>query len=472
MIVTAIVVVPLLAAFVCAMPVVSRAARPLSVAAGLAVAAIGAAALLGAPDLGAPDLRTSWAPGVGAGYVVAVDPLSAAFLMLLGVVFATGAAASAGVGHRRAYFTLWDLLLALLAGLFIARDLLLFFIFWEACLVPVGILLWAWGGTGRRSATLTLVTRDLLGSASLLVGIVSIAVARGTLDLDAIAARPIPAGVQLLPAILCLGAFASRLPLFPLHGWLPRVYVAATTPLAIVVAGGLATSAAYGIVRVCLAIFPQGMSAAAPVLVALAAVGVLYGALVASRQDDLRRLLAFMSLAQLNLIALALFAATATSLRGAVLATISHGLVIGAALLVAAMIARRTSSFALSRAGGLASSAPALAALFTLTTFAAIGLPGTSGFSGTVVALAGAYERFPAATAVAALVFAVAAVAGLGAVRRAFHGPPLASGAELRWRERLLVVPLLALVVALGVAPRALTDRIGDETLPSVDLGR
>jgi len=138
-------------------------------------------------------------------------------------------------------------------------------------------------------------------------------------------------------------------------------------------------------------------------------------------------------------------------------------------LLLAAMLARRTSSFELSRAGGLATSAPLLAALFGLTTFALLGVPGTSGFAGDVVALAGSYERFPAATATAALGLIVAAVYGLDAMRRAFHGPPLATGADLGWRERALVVPLLALVVILGVAPGLLTDRIADEALPAVE---
>ena len=469
MIVTAIVVVPLFAAFLCTLPVVSRAARPLSIVCGLAVSALAATAFVAT---GAPELRTTWASDLGAGYGVAVDGLSAAFLMLVGLVFATGAAASGRVGHRRAYFALWDLLLTFVAVVFVTRDLLLFFIGWEACAVTLAVLLAGWGGYDRRGAAMRLVLHDLSAGALLLVGIVSVAVARGTLDIDALASRPIPGGVQLLPGLLCLAAFAARLPLFPLHGWLPRAHVAATAPIALVLAGGFATTGAYGIVRVCLSLFPQGMSTAAPVLVALAAVGVLYGALVATRQDDLRRLLAFTSISQLNLIALALFAATATSLRGAILATVSHGLVIGSAFLLAAMVARRTSSFALSRAGGLAAATPVLAALFTLTVFAAVGVPGTSGFAGDAVALAGAYERFPAATGAAALVFIIASVSGLRAVRRAFNGPPLATGADIKWREQLLVVPLLLLVVALGVAPRVLTDRIADEALPSLDQRR
>jgi NADH-quinone oxidoreductase subunit M len=250
---------------------------------------------------------------------------------------------------------------------------------------------------------------------------------------------------------------------------MPRTVIAAPVPVSLAIVGGLATSASYGIVRVSLPLFPQGMATAAPVLVALAAVGALYAALIATRQVDVRRLIAYASLSQLQLIALGSFAASATSVRGAVLATVSHGVVIAALLLLAGMVALRTKSFAFSRAGGLAASTPLLAMLFTLTVFAAIGLPGTSGFAGQLLVLAGAYERFPAATAVAAGVFVVAAVYGLVAVRGVFHGPPLATGMDLGWRERALVAPLLALVILLGVAPTLLTDRIPSDALPAVE---
>jgi NADH-quinone oxidoreductase subunit M len=467
---TAIVIVPLAAAVACALPYVSRAARPIGVIAGLAVTVLAALSLA---LNGTVDMRTTWATDLGAGYAVDLDALSATFLMLVGLVFAIGAAASARVASRREYFALWDLLLASLAGLFVARDLLLFVICWDACLIPLVVVIWQWGsGRERRSAATRLLVYELGGSALLLVAILSLAVARGTLDFDGLAARRVPPSGQLLPALLALGAFAVRLGLFPLHGWLPRAYAAAPVPVAMALCGGLAASAAYGIVRVDLTLFPQGMSAAAPVLVALAAVGVLYGAVVATRQDDLRRLIAFANLSQLNLVALALFAATATSLRGAVLASISNGLVIATALLLAAMLARRTSSFALSRAGGLVASTPILAALFGATTLAMIGLPGTSAFAGDVVALAGSYERFPAATATAALGLIAAAAYGLGAMRRAFQGPPLATGMDLRRRERALVAPLLTLIVLLGIAPGLLSDRIPDDALPALEVGR
>jgi len=466
---TAVVIVPLVAALLCALPRLSRAAQPIAVLSGLAVIALSALALASGTSTGT---RTTWAPQLGAGFAVDVDGLSGSLLGLVGLVFAVGAAASARVSRRGAYFALWCLLQALLAGVFVSRDLLLFFLFWEALLIPLAVLIWQWGGDDRRGAATRLVLHNLAGSAAFLVVIVTLAVARGTLDIDALAARPIGSAGQLVPALLILLAFAVRLPVFPLHGWMPRTLIAAPVPVSLAIVGGLATSAAHGIVRVSLPLFPQGMATAAPVLVALAAVGALYAALIATRQVDLRRLIAYASLSQLQLIALGSFAASATSVRGAVLATVSHGVVIAALLLLAGMVALRTKSFAFSRAGGLAASTPLLAMLFTLTVFAAIGLPGTSGFAGQFLALAGAYERFPAATAAAAGVFIGGAVFGLVPVRRVFHGPPLTTGRDLGWRERALVAPLLALVILLGVAPTLLTDRIPSDALPAVEAPR
>ena len=468
MIATALIVLPLFGAALCALPWLARAARALTVLVSLAVAALAGWSLVAPLATGA---RIAWVPAIGASYRVDVDGLSGVFVVLAGVVFAVGAAASPRVGHRRAYLALWGLLLAAVDGIFVARDLALFLAFWELALVTIAIFIWGWGSGDRRGATLAFVAHAQAGSALLLVAIVSMAVARGTLDIAALAARPIGTAGQLLPALFSLAAFAAVLPLFPFHSWLPRVLMSAPAPVAFAITGIVSTCAAYGILRICLGLFPQGMADAAPVLVALASVGALHGALVATRQDDLRGRIAYASLSQLSVIAVALFAATATSLRGAILAGVSHALVVAALLLLAAMLAARTSSFAISRAGGIAASAPVLAALSLLATLAAIGVPGTSGFAGPLLALAGSYERFPAATIATAFVLIVSAVYGGDVVRRAYHGPPLVSVRDVTWRERLVVAPLLALIIVLGLAPRLVTDRIGADALPAVEVG-
>src|SRR5437870_738852 len=181
-----------------------RAARPLTVLVSLGASALAIATFVERLQVSA---RVTWANALGAMYLVDIDGLTAVFLALSGVVFAIGAAASARVPHRRAYFALWCLLLAAVDGVFVARDLGLFFVFWEAMLVPLAVLMWQWGGPDRRGATLRFLLYTMAGSALLLVGIVGIAVARGSLDIDALAARPIAASAQLLPALLFLGAF-------------------------------------------------------------------------------------------------------------------------------------------------------------------------------------------------------------------------------------------------------------------------
>jgi NADH-quinone oxidoreductase subunit M len=293
--------------------------------------------------------------------------------------------------------------------------------------------------------------------------------ARGTLDIDALAARPIAASGQLLPAILLLAAFAPALALFPFHGWSPRAYAAAGPGVAMLVPGLLATAAGYGTLRICVGMFPQGMAAAAPVLVGLATVGALYGALLASRQDDMRRGLAFLAMSQQSLVALAIFAATPNSIRGAILLMIASAISMSAALVAVDALARRASSPLLSRSGGIESSAPRLAALATLASFAAIGVPGTAGFAASLLALAGIYERYPAATVVATVVLVLCAAWAATLGRRALHGPPLVRAArDVHARELAVIVPLLIVVLVLGVAPRLVLDRIGEGSVPAV----
>ena len=461
--------VPLAAALACAVPRIARASRWVSALAGLAVTVLAVLVLAGVR--GGP-LRFGWAGALGADSAVDLDPFSAPFVALTGIVLAAGALASERVGHRRAYFALWDLLLASLVATFVARDLLLFFVFWDAALVPIALLIWQWGDRDRRAATQRLLVHALTGSALLLVGIVSLAVARGTFDIDALAARRVPASAQLLPAMLILAGIAVRLPVFPLHGWLPRAMASAPIPVSVAIVAAMSASAAYAVMRIPLYLFPDGMATAAPLLGALAAVGAVYGAIVATRESDLRRILAFAGIAQANLVALGIFTGTDTSLRGALFTSLSGGLGITAALVLVGAVARRTSSFSLARAGGLAATAPGLAACFGIAVFALVGLPGTSGFVGMLLTLTGAYERLPASTAFASLAWIIAAVAALGALRRVFHGPPLARGVDLRAIEGLVVIPLLVVAIVLGVVPRVLNDRLPDDALPSAELVR
>lgn len=450
-----VLVIPLIAAAACALPI-GTLARPLAVFAGLlTVVAAGVSAWVG----GSPFESVVWAGPLGAQLAVGMDGMSTALLMLSGVLFATGAAASGGVRSPRAYFALWSLLQATVAGILIARDLILFFAFWEALLVPLTLLMWQWGGADRRAVTLRLLLSWMSGSALLLTGILALGVGARTFALADLGGYRLAEGSQVLFALLFLGAFAVRLPLFPLHAWHARAYVTAPLPLAIVLAGIISKTAIYAIARICLPLFPRGMADLAPYLIALATVGALYGALLAMRQRDTRTFIAYATLSQVDFIALGVFVGSPTGREGALIASVSHGLVVAMLVLLAGSLARRIGSFELG-SGGLASRAPLLTTFFIAAVLTLIGVPGTSGAPGDLLILAATFARSAGVGLVAAFVMILSAAYGVGLLRTVFFGPAavVAERPDLRWRERALLIPLLALVIVFGVAPRIIGD--------------
>ena len=450
-----VLLIPLIVAAACALPI-GGLARPLAVLAGLLTAATaGAAAWFGVG--GGPADTFVWAGPIGAQLAIGADGWSAALLALCGVVFAAGAAASGGGRSPRAYFALWSLLQVTVAGVFVARDLILFFAFWETLLVPLALLMWHWGGADRRAVTLRLLLYWMTGSALLLTGIVVLGVGARTFSLGDLSGYRLAEGSQVLLALLFLAAFAVRLPLFPFHAWLSRTYVAAPLPLAIVIGGVVSKTAIYAIARICVPLFPRGMADLAPYLIGLATVGALYGALVATRQRDTRTFIAYATLSQVDLIALGAFLATADGVEGALIGSVSHGLVVAMLFLLAASLARRLGSFGFGT-GGLAPRAPVLMSLLVIAILAAIGVPGTSGAPGELLILAAAFARSPGIGLLAVLVVIVSAVYGMGLIRAVFFGPRADRGWDLSWRERALIIPLLVLVVAIGVAPRVIGD--------------
>lgn len=469
-----LVVVPLIAAAACALLPLGGLARWVAVASGIIGAGLAIALAAVSPPVPGGlhgEDQLVWAPSLGAGYHVGADGFGLALLALGGVLFAIGALAS-GTIRGRGYFALWCALQAAVAGVFVAQDLLLFFVFWEAMLLPLALLLWQWGGEDRRTATLRFLLYTMSGSALLLAGILALGVGARTFDIVALQDHPLGAGTQVGLALLFLAAFAVKLPLFPFHAWLPRIYVAAPIPVALVLSGIVAKTAAYGIIRLCVGLFPLGMELLAPGLVALAVVGTLYAAFVATQQDDTRRLIAYSSLSHLNLIGLGIFVGTAAGAQGALVASVSHGLIVAALFLLAGMLAARTGGFALGHDRGLGATAPVLAACFTLAIAGAIGVPGTIGFAGEFLVLAATFARYPVAGALATTVVVVAAVYGLGLLRRTFAGPPVRRVADLSWRERGLVIPLLVLIVVLGIAPGLVSDLVpgGGGPVPAAEM--
>ena len=431
-----VVLVPLIAAAACALPI-GALARPLALLAALIVAGTAAAA---------------WS-GIDAG----PSGSATAILAFIGVLFAAGAAASGAVPRPRGYFALWSLLLAATASALVAIDLVTFLVSWESMLVPLALLIWLWGAADRRRAALRLALVWLAGSALLLTGIVALGVGARTFAFADLAGYRLAEGSQLVLALLFLAAFAVRLPLFPLHAWLAPACATAPAPVAVLLCGATPAVALYAIARICVPFFPRAMADLAPYLMALAAVGALYAALLASRQRDARTFVAYASFSQLQLVAAGALAATPGGTAGALLAATFHGLAIAALIVVVDAVARRAGTFALGP-GGAAARAPVLTSLAIVAMLVSIGSPGD------IVVLAAVFGVSPGIGLVAVLgVIASAAYAAVF-LRALLSGPDGAHAADLGWRERAPALALLALAPALTAAPWVVADLVARPT--------
>jgi NADH-quinone oxidoreductase subunit M len=454
----------------------TKAPRRVVEIAGMAVAlatlglAIAVAVLLHANQGGYQFVSDHvWAQSLGISWFVGVDGISV-FLVLLAAVLFPIALAGARVRENARAFVAWMLLLeAACIGTFISLDLIMFFLFFELTLVPAYFLISGWGYTRRAYAAVKFFIYTFLGSAFLLVGILVLAFVhqsqRGvlTFSLPALEDTHLSGSTGVLLFLAFTAAFAVKAPLFPFHTWSPDAYAEAPTGGSMVLSGVLAKLGTYGIIRFDLNLFPRASATLAPLLLTLAVIGILYGAIVACAQRDLKRLVAYSSLAQIGFIALGTFAFTTEGLTGGVLLMVNHGLITAALFLLIGWIADRRSTWQLSALRGLQSPAPVLAAAFTVAMLASIGLPGLNGFVSEFLVLAGTFltHRWWAVAATAGVV--LAAVYLLWAYQQAFHGKPdeqNAKTSDLSWSERVVVAPLLVLIVLLGVYPKPALDRI------------
>jgi NADH-quinone oxidoreductase subunit M len=304
-----------------------------------------------------------------------------------------------GVHHRIKEFHVMLLLLEVgVVGVFVSLDLFLFFLFWEVMLIPMAFLIGIWGHDRRIYAAVKFVLYTMTGSILMLVGIIWLYNATGTFDLPTIQ-KMVHTGVLLLPArtemILFLAfffAFAIKVPLFPLHTWLPDAHVEAPTAGSIILAGVLLKMGTYGMIRFCLPLFPDASRRAAPYVAMLAIIGIIYGALVALVQPNLKKLVAYSSVSHLGFVVLGIFAFTNISLQGAVYQMLAHGISTGALFLLVGMLYDRRHTFEISEYGGLSTPMPRLAAFFLFIALSSLGLPMLNGFVGEYLILLGTYQ--------------------------------------------------------------------------------
>ncbi len=355
--------------------------------------------------------------------------------------------------------------------MFLALDLFLFFVFFEIVLVPMYFLIGQWGHGNRTYAALKFFLYTMFGSAFMLVALIATAVLHQqgvggpiTFDLVTIATNP---GIETVPArFLFLGfavAFAVKVPLFPVHTWLPDAHTEAPTAGSVILAGVMLKLGTYGLIRYGLFLFPEATVYFAPAMVTLGVIGIIYGAIVATMQKDLKRLVAYSSVAHLGFIVLGTFALTQQGIEGGVLQMINHGLSTGALFLLVGFIYERRHTREIAKLKGLQKAAPVMAGVFTVVMLSSIGLPGLNGFVGEFLILVGSFLTRRWWTVVAAAGVILAALYLLWAYQRVFHGEPdedNASFAEMNWTEGLVIAPLIALIIFLGVYPKPVLDRI------------
>jgi NADH-quinone oxidoreductase subunit M len=407
------------------------------------------------------DQQRTWFGDLGVSYHVGLQDFSLWLVGMAVVVLAAAIAYAFWTGRERprAYFGLMLFLTGAIVGVFAAQDLLLFYVFFEAMLIPLYVLVGVWGGAGRLSATLKFVIYTMAGSLLMLVSIIALGLTEGTFDLseDFTSTNP-------LIFLGFVAAFAVKAPLFPLHGWLPDAYRESSAEVAAVLSGVVSKAAGFGFLFIAIPHFPEPAQDLQPLLLALAAAGLVYGSLVAFRAPDVRGVIAYSSLAQMSLITIGLFALNDLGSEGAVLQMVNHGLISAALFLIAGVVERRAATGDFDRLGGMARGRPALATVLMTTGVVALAVPGSAAFAGEFLILAGVFDEGWGWAVVGAVAIVLAAMYMLRLISAVLHGQIGSSvpdeALDLRPAELAVIVPLVGCLLALSVWPAAITDHL------------
>ena len=421
--------------------------------------------------------RAAWIPAWGIEYRFGVDGVSLFLVLLTTFLTPIVVLASWGDIHRRVkeFFAVLLVLETGMLGTFLALDLFLFYVFWEVMLIPMAFLIGVWGGPRRVYAAVKFVLYTMSGSLLMLVGILYLAwqvkSQTGTFAFgyERFLALHLGAPEQLYLFAAFALAFAIKVPLFPFHTWLPDAHVEAPTGGSVILAGVLLKMGTYGFLRFAIPLFPGAVATASPAVVALAVAGIVYGALVATVQPDLKKLVAYSSVSHLGFVMLGLFALTPTAVSGSLYQMLNHGLSTGALFLLVGMIYDRRHSRMIADFGGLWTAVPVYAACFLVVMLASVGLPGLNGFVGEFLILLGAFGPWPWATAVATSGVVLGALYLLWMYERVVFGPLVrpenAALEDLNGRELVVLVPIIALCFVMGFYPAPFLTRMQ----PSVD---
>jgi NADH-quinone oxidoreductase subunit M len=416
-----------------------------------------------------------WIGAWGISYAVAIDGISLTMVLLTTLLMPLCVLGSWNyISEReRGYYAMLLTLLTGVLGVFVATDLFLFYVFWEVMLIPMYFIIGIWGGRNRLYATIKFFIFTMAGSLLMLVAILAlawvVAARTGTLSFayEHLLANSSAAG-SLAPWLFAAFAlaFAVKVPVFPLHTWLPDAHVEAPTAGSVLLAGVLLKMGTYGFLRFAVPFFPEVATSpwVTNLVLALALIGIIYGALVAMVQPDIKKLVAYSSVSHLGFVMLGIWAATVQSIQGAIMIMIGHGLATGALFFLVGMLFERRHTREISAYGGIAKVVPVFSLIFTVVALASIGLPGLNGFIGEFLVLLGSFQEHPIVTGVATTGVIFAAAYLLWALQRMLFNPldkPENEGlTDLTARELVVMLPLLAGIVWMGLYPAPVLRRI------------
>ncbi len=403
--------------------------------------------------------RHAWILDYGISYHLGVDGLAVVFVVLTALLIPICIVASWHSVKERvvSWMAVFLALESLMIGVFVARDAILFYVFFEAILIPMFFVIGIWGGEHRVHAAFKFVLYTLAGSVLFLIAVLALATMTGTTDMTRIAEADIPLEVQRWLWVAMFASFAVKIPMWPLHTWLPDAHVQAPTAGSVILAGVLLKLGAYGFLRFSLPMLPEASLEFTPLIYTLSAVAIVYASLVALMQDDMKRLIAYSSIAHMGIVTLGLFTADVGAVSGAITQMLSHGLVSAALFLLVGVVYDRRHSRAIADYGGLVERMPRYAVFFMLFALAAAGLPGTSGFVGEFLVIVGVFPASFLFATIAASGMVLSAAYMLWLYWRVVLGrlenEKLETIGDLGTREMTMFVPLAILVIWIGFLP-------------------
>lgn len=418
------------------------------------------------------EVNIPWVSGFGIHYHLGIDGISLLLIMLTTilstiVMISSWNAIKTGV---KGYFISMLLLETGMIGVFVSLDLFLFYVFWEAMLIPMYFIIGVWGGPRKIYAAIKFVLFTMFGSLLMLVALLYLFfmyhgyTGEYTFDMLKMYEMPIPLGAQTYIFLAFALAFAIKVPIWPFHTWLPDAHVEAPTAGSVILAGVLLKMGTYGFIRICLPMFPEATLQFVPLISILAIIGIIYGALVAMVQRDVKSLVAFSSVSHLGFVMLGMFALNLQGMEGSVIQMINHGISTGALFLIVGMIYERRHTRMIADFGGLSKSMPVFSTFFMIVTLSSIGLPFTNGFVGEFLILLGTFASNKVYAILGATGVILAACYMLWMLQRVIFGkiikPENENLKDLDGREKLVLIPLVILIFWIGIYPKPFLRRM------------